>query len=95
MTETTTAPGPGDLRDERQEQYDDMLEHLDIVIEQSRYKLDGPGRITDASLENARANHGKTIIRAIKERREVLRSRRLEEIADEVEQLKADREQYP
>lgn len=97
MTESTptSPPGPGDRRDDRQEAYDDMLESLDVAAEQCRYKLDGPGRIKDPQRENARANWVKALTGVVRERRQVLHARRLEDIAGDVEELKALLEDEP
>lgn len=87
-----TAPSAGELRDERQEEYEEMLDQLGAAAEQCLYKIEGEGRIKDAKKEQARSKWVNSLVRVVKERRNVLKARRLEEIADEVEQLKADRE---
>lgn len=92
MSANTSTTDSGAFRDERQEEYTEMLEQLEAAADACLYKIDGEGRIKDAKKEQARSKWINSLVRVVKERREVLKARRLEELADDVEQLKADRE---
>lgn len=88
-TESTEA----DCRsDERQQEYEAMLEQLDTAAEQCLWKINGGGRITDAKKEQARAKWVNSLVRVVKERRNILEARELEQLHEEIEQLKVNRE---
>ena len=90
LCETETAiPTYATPRDERQEDYDEHLAALNAATEQRLYKIDGDGRITDPSREQAREKWVDSLVRMVKERRQLLKTRRIEELADELERSKA------
>ena len=73
---------------ERQEEYEEMIAHLDATIECARHKLDGEGRIRDSKKEHARTRWANSLIRAVRERADVLEQMELSELHREVERLR-------
>jgi len=71
--------------------YDEMLDTLDVAIEECRRKIE-EGRIRDVDREKARVKQWKALGYLINVRRQVAHDRDLEELAAEVERLKAGHE---
>jgi len=69
---------------------DDALAILDDVVEEARYKSLGDGRIRTPERERIRARFLRVIISAQAERRKLLADKDLDELAEEVEQLKEE-----
>jgi len=80
MTEELTAK----IQTER----DEALASLNEVIQQARYKSLGDGRIRSPEKERIRLKYLRVIISAQDTRRKLLADKDLDELADEVEQLK-------
>lgn len=85
MTET---PNP-DLDDTQS--YDVMLEQLDRTIDEISEKIES-GRIRDAEKEKVRIQYYRALGYLIRTKCKVLEDKSLDELADEIEELKADRE---
>lgn len=77
---------------ERQREYNEMLEKLDLAADQCIYKISGEGRITDAKKEQARTKWINSLVRVVKERRQILEQRELEQLEEQIEQLKEQQE---
>jgi len=69
---------------------DDALAILDDVVEEARYKSLGDGRIRTPERERIRCRFLRVIISAQAERRKLLADKDLDELAEEVEQLKEE-----
>ena len=69
---------------------DDALAILDDVVEEARYKSLGDGRIRTPERERIRRRFLRVIISAQAERRKLLADKDLDELAEEVEQLKEE-----
>lgn len=74
---------------DRQAEYEEMLEKLELAADQCLYKIDGGGRITDAKKETARVKWVNSLVRVLKERRQILEARELEQLEEQIEQLKS------
>ena len=72
----------GDLND-----YEVMLETLDTAIGKMRRKIED-GRIRDAENEKVRVKQIRALVRAVDVRRKVTNDRDLQELAEEIEELK-------
>ena len=70
--------------------YDEMLATLDIAIDEARRKIEN-GRIRDVDREKARVKQWRALGYLINVRRQVANDRDLEALAEEIEELKADR----
>ena len=70
--------------------YDEMLATLDIAIDEARRKIEN-GRIRDVDREKARVKQWRALGYLINVRRQVANDRDLESLAEEIEELKADR----
>ncbi len=68
--------------------YDDMLETLDVAIEEARYKIEN-GRVRDEEKEKVRIKWVRALAYAVNVRRQVTNDRDLDELAEEVAELKA------
>lgn len=82
---------PSDAR-ELDAEYQQMLDLLDIAAEQCKYKIAGDGRIADASREQARSKWVNTLTKVVRERRQVIESKELVELAEQIEELKERQE---
>jgi len=71
-----------------QTERDEALASLNEVIQQARYKSLGDGRIRSPEKERIRLKYLRVIISAQDTRRKLLADKDLDELADEVEQLK-------
>jgi len=69
--------------------YDQMLEDLDVAIAEARRKIES-GRVRDIDREKARVKQWRALGYLINVRRQVANDRDLEELAGEIEDLKAD-----
>lgn len=87
MSADASAGAPFPSADEKQEEYEELLEILDVGIEQAVYKIDGDGRISDPDRERARAKWCNTLAKLVKERRMVLRDRDLVELTEVAERI--------
>lgn len=90
-TDASAHARPRPETDDRQQEYEQMLEALDAAAEACLHKISGDGRITDAKKEQARAKWVNSLTRVIKERRQVLEARDLERLNEELEALKNER----
>lgn len=71
--------------------YDEMLETLDVAIDEARRKVES-GRVYDADNEKVRIKWIRALAYAINIRRQVTTDRDLEELAEQIEALRAERE---
>lgn len=69
--------------------YDAMLEDLDVAIQEARDKIEN-GRVRDPEREKVRIKWVRALAYAVNVRRQVANDRDLEELAQQVEELKAD-----
>jgi len=69
---------------------EDALSVLETVSEQAKYKTLGKGRIRSPEKERIRCRYLRVIISAQAERRKILADKDLDELAEEVEQLKEE-----
>jgi hypothetical protein len=68
--------------------YEEMLATLDVAIEEAQRKIES-GRVYDAENEKIRCKWIRTLAYTVNIRRQVTNDRDLEELAEEVERLKA------
>lgn len=66
----------------------ELEELLDQAADQCIYKIAGDGRITDPAREKARSKWVNSLVRVVKERRQVYETRKLEDLEAELEELK-------
>ena len=71
--------------------YDEMLARLDVAIDEAQYKIE-QGRIRDPQIEKVRVKQWKALGYLINVRRQVAQDRDLQALAEQVEQLKVDRD---
>lgn len=71
--------------------YDDMLDALDVAIAEARRKIES-GRVYDPENEKVRVKWIRALAYAINVRRQVTVDRDLEELAEKVDRLEAGRE---
>lgn len=76
---------------ERTTDYESMLDKLDVAIEEAQYKIE-QGRVRDEEKERVRVKQWRALGYLINVRRQVAADRDLEELAEQVEQLKARQE---
>jgi hypothetical protein len=88
MSADAPAPAPDDDGTVATTDYSSMLEDLDVAIAEARRKIES-GRIKDVSREKARVKQWRALGYLIDIRRKVAEQRDLEELADEIEDLKA------
>ena len=69
--------------------YDEMLDTLDVAIDEARRKIEN-GRVRDEEKEKVRIKQWRALGYLINVRRQVANDRDLEELAEEIEALKAD-----
>jgi len=67
--------------------YDEMIDALDEVIEYGLLKSVGDGRIKDNKKAKVRTEYMKEVRNAVKEKRKILKQKRLEEYADVITEL--------
>lgn len=68
--------------------YEEMLATLDVAIQEAQQKVES-GRVYDAENERVRIKWIRALAYAVNVRRQVTADRDLEELAEEVERLKA------
>ena len=68
------------------EDYDEMLETLDVAIDEARRKVES-GRVYDAENEKVRIKWIRCLAYAVNVRRQVANDRNLEAVAEDVEYL--------
>ena len=71
------------------DEYDEMIDALDELIEYGLLKSVGDGRIKNEQKAKLRTQYMKEVRQAVKEKRQVLKQQRLEEYADVIEELEA------
>jgi len=71
--------------------YDGMLATLDVAIEEAQYKIES-GRVRSPENEKVRIKWIRALAYAVNVRRQVANDRDLQELAEEIEELKADQE---
>lgn len=69
---------------------DDALGDLRDVRDHARYKVFGKGRIRDAEKEDIRIKYLRLIVQSANAERRLLADKELEEMADELDALKAE-----
>lgn len=77
-----------DTTDTEIDDYDEMLATLDVAIEEAQRKVES-GRVYDAENEKVRIKWIRALAYLVNVRRQVTTDRDLEEVAEEVERLKA------
>jgi len=70
--------------------YEDMLDSLDVAIEEAQRKIES-GCVCDVDNEKVRIKWIRALAYTINVRRQVANDRDLESLAEEIEELKADR----
>ena len=80
--EASAGAGVDDDRDE----YDELLETLDVAIAEARRKVES-GRVYDADNEKVRIKWIRALAYAVNVRRQVTADRDLEELSDRIEAL--------
>ena len=90
MSTDARAGAASDGTPDRVTDYDGMLADLDVAIAEAKRKIEN-GRIRDEAKEKARCSQWRTLGYLINVRRQVAADRDLEELAAEIERLKADR----
>lgn len=73
------------------EEIDELSEVLDEVIAEGRRKLTGNGRIRDEDKEQCRIKWANAVVRAAKTRQQLIETRDLAEMQEEIEALKAQK----
>ena len=84
---TDTSTGASDEREQITD-YQSMLDTLDIAIEEAQYKIEN-GRVRSPENEKVRIKQWRALGYLINVRRQVANDRDLEELAEEIEELKA------
>ena len=84
---TDTSTGASDEREQITD-YQSMLDTLDIAIEEAQYKIEN-GRVRSPENEKVRIKWVRALAYAVNVRRQVANDRDLEELAEEIEELKA------
>lgn len=72
--------------------YDVMIDTIDVAIEEAKRKVEN-GRVYDAENEKVRIKWIRALAYAVNVRRQVTNDRDLEELAEQVEQLKEQQDQ--
>jgi hypothetical protein len=73
---------------EQVDEYDEMINNLDEIIELGLHKLTGKGRISsNETKERVRTEYMKRVEQAIRAKREVVKDRRLQEMGRTLEAL--------
>jgi hypothetical protein len=87
---TDTSAGASDEREQITD-YQSMLDTLDVAIEEAEYKIE-EGRVRSPENEKVRIKWVRALAYAVNVRRQVANDRDLEELAEEIEELKARQE---
>ena len=85
--DASTGAGDDDGASVSTTDYGDMLDTLDAAIEEAQRKVES-GRVYDAENEKVRIKWVRALAYTVNVRRQVANDRDLEELADEIEQLK-------
>jgi hypothetical protein len=85
--DASTGAGDDDGASVATTDYGDMLATLDAAIEEAQRKVES-GRVYDAENEKVRIKWIRALAYTVNVRRQVANDRDLEELADEIEQLK-------
>jgi hypothetical protein len=80
------APTPVDVDDGSGEEYDEMLESLDVAIGEARRKVES-GRVRSPENERVRTKWIRTLAYAVNVRRQVTADRDLQELGERIERL--------
>lgn len=73
---------------EEADEYEDMIQNLDEIIELGLHKLTGSGRISSSETkERVRCQYMKRVEQAIRAKREVVKDRHLQEMGRTLEAL--------
>lgn len=72
--------------------YDGMLDTLDVAIEEAQYKIEN-GRVRSPENEKVRVKWIRALAYTVNVRRQVANDRDLQELAEEVEELKREYEE--
>jgi len=80
------APTPVDVDDGSGEEYDEMLESLDVAIGEARRKVES-GRVRWPENERVRTKWIRTLAYAVNVRRQVTADRDLQELGERIERL--------
>ncbi len=70
------------------DEYEEMIDVLDELIEEGLRKFTGDGRIRDPAKENVRAKYMKRTEQAIRAKRQVVKDQHLQEMGRTLEALK-------
>jgi hypothetical protein len=92
MTSNASAGASNDDVDGAPDDYDAMLETLDVAIEEAERKVES-GRVYDADNEKVRIKWIRALAYAVNVRRQVTADRDLEELTERVEQLETRQEE--
>jgi len=87
MSTDASADAAEDVEDDGQSDYAQMIDDLDAAISEAREKVES-GRVYDAENERVRQGWIRVLAYATNVRRQVTTDRDLEELAEEVEELK-------
>jgi hypothetical protein len=82
------ADTPDDEAADDTEEYDEMLDTLDVAIDEARRKIES-GRVYDEQKEKVRQGWIRVLAYTMNVRRQVANDRDLQELADRVEALEA------
>lgn len=79
-----------DIHDEIQSERDEALAELSDIVDFARYKSLGDGRIRSPEKERVRLKYLRLMVSSLDSRRQYLSDKDLDELAEEIEQLKAE-----
>lgn len=85
--DSSSASAPAREADEDSKSYDELLSTLDVAIEEARRKIEN-GRVYEPENERARQGWIRVLAYSINTRRQVMNDRDLEEMQQEIEELK-------
>jgi len=88
-TDASAPTREGDTVEEQTTDYQAMLDTLDVAIEECQRKIEN-GRVRSPERDKVRIKQWRALAYMINVRRQVANDRDLEELAAEVERLKAD-----
>lgn len=92
MTDPTSNPSPDTTAS--QTEYDQMLKQLDVGIDEIRETIENDN-LDDPEREQIRIRQYRTLGYLIRTKRQVLKDKTLEELAEEVAELKEQRDADP
>jgi len=88
MTDDASAGANGDTGDPDLDDYDAMLDTLDVAIAEAQRKVES-GRVYDAENEKVRIKWIRALAYAVNVRRQVTNDRDLQELAERLDRLEA------